>query len=80
LRWDSAFVGLEVHDVGKDSPAWIAGIRSKDTVVAINGQPTSAFTIEQVSQLLTEAGREIWLTLKRGGTNQVVKLSLRKRL
>jgi len=80
LRWDSAFVGLEVHDVGKDSPAWIAGIRSKDTVVAINGQPTSAFTIEQVSQLLTEAGREIWLTLKRGATNQVVKLSLRKRL
>jgi hypothetical protein len=80
LRWDSTLVGLDVYDVSKDSPAWIAGIRSKDTVVAINGQPTSAFTVEQVSQLLTEAGREIWLTLKRGATTQVVKLSLRKRL
>jgi hypothetical protein len=80
LRWNSGFESLDVHDVGKDSPAWVAGMRPADTIIAINGQMASAFTMEQVSQLLTEAGREIWLTVKRGTTTQVVKVLLRKRL
>jgi hypothetical protein len=80
LRWNSGFESLDVHDVGKDSPAWVAGMRPTDTIIAINGQMASAFTMEQVSQLLTEAGREIWLTVKRGTTTQVVKVLLRKRL
>lgn len=80
LRWNSGFVSFDVHDVGKDSPAWVAGIRPKDTLTAINGQIASAFSMEQVSQLLTEAGREVWLTVKQGTTTQVVKVLLRKRL
>jgi hypothetical protein len=80
LRWTPGFVSFDVHDVGKDSPAWVAGIRPNDTIVAINGQPASAFTMEQASQLLTEAGREISLTVKRGATSQDIKLSLRTRL
>ena len=80
LRWDSGLASFDIHDVGKDSAAWIAGIRPKDTLTAINGQVASAFTMEQVSQLLTEAGREIWLTVKHGTTTQVVKVTLRKRL
>jgi hypothetical protein len=80
LRWAPAFVSFDVHDVGKDSPGWVAGIRPNDTIIAINGQPASAFTMEQASQLLTEAGREIWLTVKRGATTRDTKLLLRKRL
>jgi len=80
LRWTSGFESLDVHDVGKDSPAWVAGMRSTDTIIAINGQLASAFTMEQVSQLLTEAGREIWLTVKRGTRSQLIKVTLRKRL
>jgi hypothetical protein len=80
LRWTPGFGSFDVHDVGKDSPAWIAGIRPKDTIMAINGQPASAFAMEQVSQLLTEGGREIWLKVKRRATTQNIKLSLRKRL
>jgi hypothetical protein len=80
LRWSSGYVSFDVHDVGKDSPAWVAGIRAKDTLTAINGQMASAFTMEQVSQLLTEAGREVWLTVKHGTTTQAVKVTLRKRL
>ena len=80
LRWNSGFVSFDVHDVGKDSPAWVAGIRPKDRLTAINGQIASAFRMEQVSQLLTEAGREVWLTVKQGTTTQVVKVTLRKRL
>ncbi len=80
LRWNSGFESLDVHDVGKDSPAWVAGMRSTDTIIAINGQLASAFTMEQVSQLLTEAGREIWLTVKRGTRSQLIKVTLRKRL
>ena len=80
MRWNPGYESLDVHDVGKDSPAWVAGIRPTDTIIAINGQLVAAFTMEQASQLLTEPGREIWLTLKRGTTTQVVKVSLRKRL
>lgn len=80
MRWTAGFASFEVHDVSKDSPGWVAGIRSQDTIVAINGQPASAFAMEQVAQLLTETGREIWLKVKRGTTTQDIKLSLRARL
>lgn len=79
LRWTPGFVSFDIHDVGKDSPAWVAGIRPNDEIIMINGQPASAFTMEQISHLLTEAGREIRFTVKRGTTTQDIKVRLRSR-
>ncbi len=80
LRCTRDFVGFEVHDVSKDSAAERAGIRPKDVIVAINNQPASKFTLQQMTQLLTETGREIRLRVKRGESTQEIKVSLRQRL
>jgi C-terminal processing protease CtpA/Prc len=69
-----------IHDVSKASAAWDAGLRTGDTLSAINGQPASSFTIEQLSALLSEEGRQLWLTVKRGAGGFSVHFTLRKRL
>ena len=80
LRWAPASADFVIHDVAKDSAAWDAGLRAGDTLTAINGQPASAFTIDQLADLLTEDGHELWLTAKRGADSRAVHLNLRKRL
>jgi hypothetical protein len=80
LRWDSTAAAFVIHDVASPSAAWDAGLRSGETLVAINGQPASAFTIEGLTALLAEDGRELSLTVKRGTEERSVQLPLRKRL
>ena len=80
LRWAPGFTEFVVHDVARDSPATRAGIEAKDAVVAINGQPASSFTIEQVTTMLTEAGQSYRLTIRRKGRSQEVTIALAKRL
>lgn len=80
LRWAPASAAFVIHDVAKASAAWDAGLRAGETLAAINGQPASAFTIAQLSALLSQDGRELWLTVKRGVGTRSVHLTLRKRL
>lgn len=69
-----------VHDVAKDSPAADAGLRSNDEIVAINGQPASAFTIAQFNTMLTHDGTTLILSVRADGSLRPVTLHLRKRL
>jgi hypothetical protein len=80
LRCTRDFVGFEVHDVSKNSAGERAGIRPKDVIVAINNQPASAFTLQQVTQLFGESGRHVYLCLNRNGSTREVRLSLQSRL
>jgi hypothetical protein len=80
LRWAPASMDFVIHDVSRASAAWDAGLRTGDTLSAINGQPASSFTIEQLATLLSEDGRQLWLTVKRGAGSFSVHFTLRKRL
>lgn len=55
-----------VADVTEQSAAEKAGVRIGDVLVAIDFQPASAFSINQIEQLLQQQGREYLLTFKRG--------------
>lgn len=59
----------------KDSPAAVAGLQVKDSIVSINGQSTPLF--EDVSKLLSEnKGKEITLGFYRNGVEQSAVLQL----
>ena len=64
LRWSKD--GFVIHDVATNSAASDAALKTGDTIVAINGQPASAFTLQQIGKLMTEAGHTLLLGIKRG--------------
>ncbi|HKD51934.1 MAG TPA: aspartyl protease family protein [Candidatus Acidoferrum sp.] len=80
LRCVSEGAAFVIHDVAKASAAWEAGLRAEDTVIAINGQPASAFTIDQLAALFSQDGRVLWLTVKKDADTRSIRLTLRKRL
>lgn len=63
-----------VNEVAENSPAAAAGIQDEDTIIAIDGQPTSRLTLRELRQLFTQAG-EHELTIKRG--SKTIHLLLR---
>ena len=78
LRW--AKDGFDVHDVASSSAASDAAVKTGDKIVAVNGQPASAFTLEQMNKLLTESGGKLHLTIRRENESREVTLVLRQRL
>jgi len=67
---DSAQDGVVVTDVEQGSPAWMAGLRPKDVVVAVNRKPVNS--VEELRGELTESQRQTALFLKRGGQDMLV--------
>jgi len=55
-------------------------VRSEDRIIAINGQPASAFTIDQLGTLFSQDGRVLWLTVIHEADTRSIRLILRKRL
>ncbi len=51
-----------------------AGFLPGDLIVAIDAQPASAFTWEQMIRLLHQDGQTYWLTIKRGNETKVLPL------
>jgi hypothetical protein len=80
LRCVSDGMAFVIQDVAKASPGWEAGLRAEDALIALNGQPASAFTIEQLGALFTQGGRVVWLTVKHKSETRSIRLILRKRL
>lgn len=59
---------LVVVEPIEDSPAFKAGVKSGDGLVAIDGKPTKGMTVEQASELIRgEAGTKVSLKLAREG-------------
>lgn len=70
---------FKVYSITKGSPAAEAGIREGDVIDAIDEQPASKFTLDQVRQMFKEAeGKEHSLAIRRGGKVHTAKMRLRK--
>lgn len=80
MRWAPGFNEFVVHDVAQGSSAASAGLQPQDAIVAINNQPASAFTLEQVSAMLTEAGQSYRFRIRRKDGTREVTIALAARL
>jgi serine protease Do len=71
--------GVEIKSVIDDSPAAKAGLKAADVVVEFNGQPVQG--TEQFQRLVREtpAGREVKLTVIRGGATQTIAATIGSR-
>ncbi len=59
---------MQVVEVFPGGPAWEAGIRSGDEILAIDGQPTAALSMGDVSNRIRgPVGSEVTLDMQRGG-------------
>lgn len=64
---------------GRPTPAAVAGLRTGDRVVAVDGQPTPDW-IAVSAALGSRPGETIALTIERGGTEEVVTVTLASRV
>ena len=78
LRFVPQLRAFAVHSVLKDSPADGAGLREGDVILALDGTPSSAFTLPQAVALLQRNGALYRLTVKRGDAVLTLPLQLRK--
>jgi hypothetical protein len=60
-----------------NTPASQAGLRQGDVITAINGEPSSRFSLEEVRQLFTRNGRTFRLSVLRDG--KVIQMKLKSR-
>ena len=58
---------LVVESVDAKGPAGAAGIRTKDAIVELSGQPVSRLNASQLHKLLTAEGKPVRLTIERDG-------------
>lgn len=73
----STFTEFEIHDVLDASPAAQAGLAPGDRILAIDGESTSDLSLDQVRDMLTEAGHAPDLTIRRLGRELKLQIHLR---
>jgi hypothetical protein len=72
------FRAFRVAGVTPKTPASEAGVRAGDLVTEIDGRAASSFTLDEITQMFTRAGRVYALTLRRGGETLRVSIKLRR--
>ena len=66
--------GLFVKDVTEGSPAWRAGLRVGDRLIAVNGKPVTSATVRDFKQHISDAretGRVTMIVHRRGTYHRV---------
>ena len=66
--------GLFVKSVTEGSPAWRAGLRKDDRLIAINGKPMTNATVRDFKQHIADAretGRVMMIVQRRGTYNRI---------
>jgi S1-C subfamily serine protease len=71
--------GFKIVDVGKGTPADVAGLRAGDVITAVDGKPVSAIRLYNLRKRLRNdpAGTTVTMTVTREGASRKVKLTLR---
>ncbi|HPI40927.1 MAG TPA: S41 family peptidase, partial [Pseudobdellovibrionaceae bacterium] len=63
----------------EDTPAWIAGVKSGDRIVAINGESTKGFSLVDASQKMRgENGTKVVLKVVREGKDEPFDISIKR--
>jgi serine protease Do len=65
------------HDVMRIGPAKAAGIEAGDVILSIDGREVSEFSLFQIRDILTQDGKTVEMTLRRGGRECEVTVALR---
>jgi len=74
------FHHFEADDVEKDSPAESGGVEKGEVLIAVNGSSASALDLEQIDQILQQAGQAIPITIERNGKTLKLVLRLKERI
>ena len=67
-----------VADVAADTPASAAALAPGDTIVAVDGRPTDARTLDRLRRRFRTDGERVALTVRRDGAERTVTLVLRR--
>lgn len=69
---------FKIDMVREASPAQLAGLRRDDNILAVNGKSVSAYTLEDLTNLMkSEEGKEITMKIERNGIKIDVRFILR---
>ena len=71
--------GFKIVDVGKGTPADVAGLHAGDVITAVDGQPVSAIHLYDLRKRLRNdaVGTTVTMTVTRDGATRTAKLTLR---
>lgn len=68
VAWDEEAEAVRIVEPFENQPAWKAGIRRNDLIIAIDGEPTADMDLTQaVGKIRGAKGTEVTLTLRREG-------------
>ncbi|MGL2963644.1 PDZ domain-containing protein [Flavobacterium sp. RSB2_4_14] len=70
---------FRIYNVRADSPAALAGLKTKDKIIAINKQKAHTLSIEKINELLkSEEGKTIEIEIERSSRVYTFKFQLKK--
>jgi S1-C subfamily serine protease len=71
--------GFKIVDVGKGTPADVAGLRAGDVITAVDGKPVKAIHLYDLRKRLRNdaVGTTVTMTVSRDGQTRTAKLTLR---
>lgn len=79
LRTTAAdFTGIEIHRIVAESPAASAGLQEGDLIRAIDDQPATELTLEEVRRMFLEPGKTYRIGYERGGKAGEASLTTRR--
>lgn len=69
---------FRILGLSENSPAADAGLSEGDIITAIDGRPSSDFTLNQVRQMFLQEGKSWTLEVRRGEETRKVEVKLRR--
>ena len=69
---------FRVKRVAENSPAYEAGVRQGDVIVAVDGKPASELSLSQINQMFKEEGKEHVLEIISGEKTKQIKFNSRR--
>jgi len=72
------FKTFRVKRVAENSPAFEAGVRQGDVILAVDGKPASELSLSQINQMFKQEGKEYVLEIISGEKTKQIRFNLRR--